>query len=460
MPLPALRSGFAAAFALFLTLAGVAADQPPPVEVNPRVPDTPAPTIPTEFGKDVQLAPFVVNGKPLTVAIHARTKGDRRYGEKFADEVVDVAYETLGDTSFKGLVIVGSEGEPNPVLLYRKFLAMAEAGQLDPSLAGAAEELAAGMKKLQDKFKIDDKDAQEMGITFDTFLPAMPLPLAGASGRLYQLAWAEKFDEKRIEQRLKTLTSAELARDELTKYDWVFYVPPHSTTPKVLNDLVTKAMKKEKMGIIKRGLVRTALLAVRPFINKAVEGMRKGMLFSTILRAKSTWTDEEIEVMAKAYAQELMPDLKPGNSDERKRALAAIEKAKHEIEEYRKDPFVKPARLASFEAAAYVTFEGDYTDHAPDRTHHFKHEGDVFQWNYKDHKPRPFYPAGDKLLVNEEGTMTIHFLVDDAGKVTGVEERWVRRRKTVTRYTEEMAAEAAKTGEDKPKKKRGIAIKI
>lgn len=447
---PSLWSGFAAVFALLLTLTGAAADQPAPAPV-------PAAAPPTEFGKDVQLAPFVVNGKPLSVSIYARTKSDRRYGEKFADEVVAVAYETLGDTSFKGLVIVGTEGEPHPVHLYRKFLAMAEAGQLDPSLAGAVEELAAGMKKLQAKFKIDDQEARDMGITFDTFLPAMPLPLAGVAGRLYQLAWAEKFDEKRIDQRLKTLTSAELARDELTKYDWVFYVPPHSTTPKVLNELATKAMKKEKMGIIKRGLIRTALLAVRPLINKAVEGMRKGMLFSAILRAKSAWTDEEIEFLAKAYARELMPDLKPGSGDERKRALAAIEKAKHEIEEYRKDPFVKPARLATFDPTVYAIGEGVYTDHAPDATHRFKRVGDGFQWNYKDHKPRPFYPAGDKLLVNENGTMTIRFLVDEAGKVNGVEERWVRRRKTVTRTEEGLAAvQQSEDGKKKGKSKTMI----
>lgn len=401
---------------LILTGAGNAAEQPA-----------------GDFGKAIELAPFVVNGKPLSVSIHARTKGDRRYGEKFADEVVDVAYETLGDTSFKGLVIVGANGEPHPVDLCRQFLALAKAGQLDPSLADAAAELEKGLGKLQDKFKIDDEETRAMGITFDTFLPAMPLPLAGAAGRLYQLAWAEKFDHARIERRLKILTRDELSRDELTRYDWVFYVPPHSTTAKVLNDLVNKAMKTEKMGPIKRGLVHTALFAFRPVINKAVEGMRKGMLFSAILRAQSKWSDEDIEALAKAYAQELMPDLKPGSGDERKRALAAIEKQKLANAEYAKDPFVKPERLARFDPAAYVRFEGEYNVDGGKDTCVFKPMDGAFNWQYLDHKPRAFHPAGERLLVNDDGKMTIEFQVDDKGVVTGVEERWVRQRKTLPR---------------------------
>ncbi|HWA26430.1 MAG TPA: hypothetical protein VG734_12290 [Lacunisphaera sp.] len=413
--------------------------------------------VPGEFGKDIQLAPLVVNGKPLTVAIHARTRGDRRYGEKFADEVVEIAYETLGDTTFKGLVIVGQKGEPHPVAFFRKFMAMAKAGQLDPSLGDAAAEVEAGLKKLEDKFKIDDNDAKAMGITFDTFLPAMPLPLPGVTSRLYQLAWAERFEEARVEQKLKTLTRLELERDELKRFDWVFYLPPQSASGPVLNEVVEKGMKKEKLGLVTRGLIRTAIFTFKPVINKAIEGLRKGMLFHTILEAKSGWSQEDIRLVSEAYVQQLMPDLKPGNGDERKRALAAIEKQKAMNAEYAKDPFVKPARLANFDPAAYAIFEGDYTDHLPEVTHRFKREGDSFQWNYRDQKPRTFYAAGDRLFVNEDGTMTIRFLVDDKEVVTGVEERWVRRRKTVAVWTEEAAAQSRK---DEGAKKRDGKRKV
>jgi hypothetical protein len=408
-------------------------------------PAGPAEPVKGEFGKAIQLAPFVVNGKPLSVAIHARTKGDRRYAEKFADEVVEVACEAIGDTTFKGLVIVGAKGEAHPVTFFRKFLALSQAGQLDPSLAEAAAEVASGLKTLEGKFKIDDEEARKMGITFDTFQPAMPLPLPGVTSRLYQLAWAERFDDARIEQKLKSLTRTELEQDELSRYDWVFYLPPQSASAQVLNDLIAKALKKEKVGLFKRGVIRTAIFAFKPVINKAVEGLRKGMLFRTILTAKSGWKEDDINEVTKVYIGELMPDLKPGSGDEKRRALAAIEKQKLANAEYAKDPFVKPARLATFDAAAYAPFEGAYTDKPPEVTLRFKREGGCFEWNYKDHKPRPFYPAGDRLLVNEDGTMTIRFLVDDSGAVTGVEERWVRRRKTIARQPEVPAPVAVTT---------------
>jgi hypothetical protein len=94
---------------------------------------------------------------------------------------------------------------------------------------------------------------------------------------------------------------------------------------------------------------------------------------------------------------------------------------------------VKLARLTAFDPAVYSPFEGDYTRKPPEPTHRFKREGDSFQWIYKNEKPRVFYPAGERLFVSEDGTMTIRFLVDDAGAVTGVEERWVRRRQTIAR---------------------------
>jgi hypothetical protein len=385
------------------------------------------------FGKDIQLAPFVVKGKPISVSIHARTKGDRRYAEKFADEVVEIAYETLGDSTGRGLVIVGTEGEPHPIHFFRRFLEMARAGQLDPSLQESVGQLDTALKKVNEKFKIDGEENARMGITFDTFLPALPLPLPGAAAQLYQLAWAEGFDDAQIAQRVKTLTRADLQREEFTRYDWVLYLPPHSATGPVIKDLLNKGIKGQKMGLFKRAAIRSAVFAFKPVINKAVEAMRSGFLFTTILWADGTYSEDDIEQLTKAYVRQLMPDLKPGSGDERRRALTAIEKQKIENAEYAKDPFVKPERLATFDPAAYALGEGEYTAKPPEVTHRFKREGDSFQWKYKDQKPMVFYPAGDRILVRDDGTMTIRFVVDDAGAVIGVEERWVRRRQTIAR---------------------------
>jgi hypothetical protein len=197
--------------------------------------------------------------------------------------------------------------------------------------------------------------------------------------------------------------------------------------------MINKGLAKSKMGVFKRAAVRSALVVFSPVVRKGVEGMRKGMLFMTVMRAESPYSEEDINALTNAYVQELMPDLKPGSGDEKGRALAAIEKQKIANAEYAKDPFVKPERIASGDPAMYQLLEGEYTLEPPQVTHRFKLEGDSFQWIYKDRPPMIFYPAGDRLFVIEDGSMTIRFLVDESGSVTGVEERWVRRRQTVPR---------------------------
>ncbi len=403
-----------------------------------------------EFGKDIQLAPFVVNGKKLSISIHARTKPDRAYAEKFADEVVEIAYETIGDSTGKGLIIVGREGEPHPLVVFRKFQAMAAAGQLDPAVATKSAELTAKMTAWKAEFHLDaldddkaeneaparpaNKDApKEFKVSLNMIMPALPLPLEGLLAKLYQLYWAEGFDDARIEKKLRSLTLADLEGKTLAQYDWVFYLPPRNAAGDVMDDLMKQFMKQEKMGLFKRAAIRSALFVFSPAIKSAIEGMRKSALYLTVLRAESHYSQDDIKALTGAYGRVLMPDFKFTSGSEHQRALEAIEKQKVENAEYAKDPFVKPARLATFDPAAYAAGEGEYTAKPPEVTHRFKREGDSFQWIHRNGKPRVFFPAGDRLLVNEEGTMTIRFLVDDKGVVTGVEERWVRRRQTIPR---------------------------
>jgi len=398
------------------------------------VAERPAEPPKSEFGKDIQLAPIVVNGSRLSFSIHARTKADRRYAEKFADEVVQIAYETLGGSTGKGLVIMGREGEPHPVVVIRQFLALADSGTLDPAVAARAGELTAMLEGWKKMLKLD-VDPQEKGfkITFDMIMPALPLPLDGLASKLYQLSWAEDFDDARIARKLQALTLAGLESDVLAKYDWVFYLPPRNVYKGVQDDVIKQAVAHEKIGLFKRAAMKSALFVASPVIKTAVEGMRKGMLFMTVLQAESGSSRDDIRHLTMAYTNVLMPDFKFNGGSEHRRALEAIEKQKLANAEYAKDPFVKPERLATFDPAAYAACEGEYTMKPPEATLRFKREGDGFQWNYKQDKPRVFYPAGDRLLVNEDGSMTIRFLTDETGAVTGVEERWVRRRQTIPR---------------------------
>jgi hypothetical protein len=394
------------------------------------------------FGDSVQLAPFVVKGQKLSIAIHARTKGDRAYATEFAEDVVGIAYETMDKSPGAGLVIVGREREPHPVLVLRKFLDMAAAGQLDPVIAEHADAIKAKLADWKGIMRIEDEDDdpdEDFKITFDMIVPALPLPLEGVASKLYQLSWAEGFDDAKVGQRLRTLKADDLGSDALSKYNWVFYLPPRNAYVAVQDDIMKQAMKKEKMGLMKRAAIKSALLVFKPAIKKAVEGFRKGMLFLTVLRARSGYSRDDIRYLTQAYTNVLMPDFKFNGGSERQRALEAIRKQQASNAEYAKDPYVSPARLATFDPAAYARFEGDYgvelgkdkKPRPPRRVLVRKDDG--WTWHPRSKKPVIFYPAGERLLVAADGKTSIEFKLDEQGALTSAEERMERYRRTFPR---------------------------
>lgn len=386
-----------------------------------------------DFMPAIELAPFVVNGERLSVSILARSKSDRRYAEKFAEEVIEVVYETLENANLgAGLVIIGEKGEPHPIFVFRKFVELARGGALEPHVAAQADGLSKTLQAWEARVRIDGGD--EMELDFDAIVNAMPLPLEGVGSKLYQLAWAENFDETRVEQRLRSLTAAELAGDELSRFDWVFYLPPRDAFRGVLKSVLPALLKKGQAGFFKRAALRSALVVFAPAVKKAMEALRKGMLFMTVLRARSSYNEDDVMALTGAYTRVLMPDFKFNGATTQQRAIDAIAAQKVANAEYAKDPFVSPKRLQVFDPAAYDSFSGEYAEER-ETTHRFARSTEGFTWQYLDRVPSRFYPAGERLFVNEKGDMTIEFLVNEAGEVTGVEERWVRRRKTVPRKT-------------------------
>ncbi len=392
----------------------------------------------SDFLPAISLAPFVVEGEDLSISIHARSKSDRRYGEKFGEEVVSIAYETIDKSTGRGLIIVGDRGEPHPLYVFRKFIAMAGAGQLQPEVAALAPEVSQLLADWEKKVDFKD-DEEDLPITFDMVVKALPLPLQGLGSKLYLVTWAEGFDVEKVELKFHFLTLADLKTDQLSRFHWVFYLPPKSAFDQVLDDVVPLALESEDVGFFGRAAVKGALLVFKPMIRKAVEGARKGILFMTVLGTRTDYSEEDIMALTGAYVEVLMPDFKFNGSTEHERALASIEAQKLENAAYAADPFVPPARLTEFDAQSYTHFVGDYTSDrdgkTPETTHRFRIEGQTFTWQYRQKGPQVFFAAGDRLLVNEEGKKTIEFLVDDSGRVTGVEEREHRRRKTVNRQS-------------------------
>lgn len=412
--------------------------QPPQAGLEAR----PEAAAAAEFGRDVKLAPFVVKGEKISLAVHARTPGDHRYATEFAEGVLRVAYETMDKSTGSGLVIVGREGEPHPVVMIQKFMAMADAGQLDPSVAAQAKALGEKLTSWKASVNLDkprEPDAEGPPITFEMIMPALPVPLQGLGAKLYQVAWAEKFDEARLAERMRTLTLAELEGNAFGKYDWVFYLPPRSAGGQVVDQLIKEVIRHEKMGFGKRLALRSAMVVFKPAVKKAIEGFRQAMLYTTVLNARSGWDSDDVKALTGAYLQVLMPDFKFNDSEEKthERVMAAIEKQKVRNAEYAKDPFVAPARLATFDPEAYARFEGSYGTVVPGKkgargkpSRVFVRKDDAWLWEYPAGKPALLHPAGERLLVSADGRLTVEFKLDSEGKLTGAEERRVRYRTT------------------------------
>ena len=128
----------------------------------------------SDFLPAIQMAPFVVEGDNSSVSVHARSRRDRRYAENFAEDVVRVTYDSLGESTGRGLVIVGKKGEPHPLFVFQKFIAMADAGQLHPSVALLAKEVRDQLADWENEINLDDAD---MEIDFGMVVELLPLPL-------------------------------------------------------------------------------------------------------------------------------------------------------------------------------------------------------------------------------------------------------------------------------------------
>lgn len=280
-----------------------------------------------DFMPYVELAPFVVNGKQLAISIHARSEKDRRYAEEFAEKVVKVVYEGVTESTGKGLVIIGKKGEPHPIFIFRKFQALAAEGKLDPAIAAYAPELDASLHRWQDSAEHGTDGGEEhedVDMEFEQIVTALPLPLEGIGAKLYQLAWSEKFDEAKVEARLRALKPGDLEGNLFARFDWVFYLPPRGALEQAIDKLIAEALKEEDIGFLARVAVKGALIVVKPMIRKAVEGARQGVMFMTVTQAQTDFSPDEVGELTEAYIEVHMPDHKKEPGNEHERAVRAV----------------------------------------------------------------------------------------------------------------------------------------
>jgi len=319
-----------------------------------------------EFSRMVKLAPFVVRGQQLSVSIHARTGRDRRYAEEFSEEVLKVIYESgVSDSTGKGLVIIGAKGEPHPIRFFRQFLALAEAGKLDPAVAARGQELHAAIEHWQIRsergrggksgLRIEKEKGEngEVDLEFEKIVTALPLPLDGIGAQLYQLAWFEQFDDAKVEAKLRALRAVDLERDLFAHYDWVFYLPARGVFEKVIDDIIAEALKEEDLGFFARAAVKSVLFVVKPKIRKAIEGARRGLLFDCVVRTRTKFDEDDISEFTSAYIEQHIPGEHDNAGSEHERAVRAVRAAlKHAQENTAKNAAGNAAENAPTPAAS------------------------------------------------------------------------------------------------------------
>jgi uncharacterized protein YehS (DUF1456 family) len=290
-----------------------------------------------DFSPSVKLAPFVVQGESLEVSIHARSGRDRRYAERFSEEVIKVVYEGLTPSTGRGLVIIGKEGEPHPIRFFRRFLALADAGQLDPAVAARGPELFGLLNHWErsirhrqgsgpEEGKGGTSSLGDMDIDVEQVFSALPLPLEGFGARLYQLAWAETFEDAKVVARLRSLKAADLESTLFTRFDWVFYLPPRNALDRMLDNLIAAKLKEEKAGLMARMAVKSVMLIVKPKLRRAFEALRKGMLLETVADARTSFSQPELNALMGAYIEALVPD----KDDDDKHQPAVTAGSEHE----------------------------------------------------------------------------------------------------------------------------------
>jgi hypothetical protein len=123
------------------------------------------------------------------------------------------------------------------------------------------------------------------------------------------------------------------------RFDWVFYLPPRGAFEQAIDDIIASALKEEKVGFFTRAMIKGAMMMVKPFIRKAIEGMRRGVLFSTVVQARADLNPEEVAELTGVYVDVMMPDhedkksTKDTSGSEHDRAVRAVRAKLRELEE-------------------------------------------------------------------------------------------------------------------------------
>lgn len=359
------------------------------------------------------------------ITIFTESGSQRRYAARFAEKVYEAAYETTDEPAGKGLVIIGNLDQPHPVMLVKKYLDIAKENERATDTLNFGPILNQALIGWEEA---EEQVRKEAGVDIESIVYVAPLPLEGAVYSLYMTAKQVEFDEAKVRQQFAELSVKEVVDSGFDKFDWVIYLPPRNAIDKVIREVLPAAMKAQKIGFFKRALARGAVFTFKPLIKDAMEAVRKGMLYESILRSTSDLNEGDIKAFSNAYLEALMPkgSLIPGKKKDR--SLEAIRQQKIKNEEYAKDPFIVPEERIELDISLYPKYEGEYVLHKRPSAKIFIKEGSL-NFQRGNNKPHRMEPASETLFVADSGRLTIEFQEEKDSHFEKMElrrERWRR----------------------------------
>ncbi len=363
------------------------------------------------------------------ISIFAEKTGERAYAERFAETVYEAAFETTGESAGKGLIIIGNYEDPHPIVLIKKYLEFAEEED--------REEYGALMNAILDKAPIrweeaDEKLEEAIGMDVVSIAYVIPMPLQPGLLNLYLVAKEEGFEKAAIEKRYRTIKPLDLNFGDFEKFDWVIYLPPRDAINRAIKDVLPYVMKREKLGFFKRTLVKGAVFTFKPLIRDAMEGVRKSLLYEAMLKATSDFTEDDIEALAGAYRDALMPKGKIVGGNKSDRGLKAIREQLKENEAYALDPYVPPVETIAEAPDLAARYVGEYAD-SRGGTYEVFQEDRMLRFRREDRDPVLLNRVAEERYTTEDREMTIEFLLDGDGVYSEAELRRKRWRKTISR---------------------------
>ncbi|MFZ9682400.1 MAG: hypothetical protein ACO3DQ_04250 [Cephaloticoccus sp.] len=133
---------------------------------------------------------------------------------------------------------------------------------------------------------------------------------------------------------MRTLRADDLNGTLFKSYHWVFYLPPKKAFDQALDQVVADALEEDDAGFFAKIAVKGVMLAVKPKICRAIEALRKGLLFQAIVASRTSLPVADVNSLTDTYIKALTADVQDPDHrlPESERAVRAVSTAVAQLE--------------------------------------------------------------------------------------------------------------------------------